>query len=155
LSVDAAASILGLDVAVITESLFQGSRSVSDAFLARVRAMAPQFVDFFEAQRSRTDLCGAIARFRDLYGVTRGPNEPSVPFSSVVAGTQAAAEVTKLVLRRHGVDAPVLRNVLQLDLAARYTRSALSYAEPARADCGLCQDRGHLVRRIYQERWPS
>lgn len=154
LSVTETAHRLGIDSSVITESVFADSRSISEDFLSHLRSVAPDAADFFEEARSENrDLCGAIGDFRQSLGVTSAPEEPAVPFASVFGGVQAAAEAFKVLQVLEGIPAPVLRNVLQLDLAMRYTRAPLSFAEPPRTNCQLCQARQRMVVRVYRQRW--
>jgi molybdopterin/thiamine biosynthesis adenylyltransferase len=157
LTVAETAARLGVPAATIVESEYQGNRDVSTAFLNAVAAADPEALGFFEAERAAgADLCGALGRFRQQFGFTKGPDEPTVPFASAFAGFQAAAETVKLAMVRAGVPSvPVLRNVLQLDLARYYTRAPLSFHEPPRADCQLCQFRGDEVRTLYARKWGS
>jgi molybdopterin/thiamine biosynthesis adenylyltransferase len=155
LTVAETVSRLGIENRVVTSGQFEGSQVITDQLIGRVRAtngMAAAFLE--EARAVGKDLCGALGEFRQQYGVAEAPEEPSVPFVSAFAGVQAAAEVVKLGLRDRGVDAPVLGNVLEIDLARDYARhSRLSFVQARLSDCPLCVQREDQVRLLYRKRW--
>jgi len=156
LSIDEAATRIGMPAEVVLSSQFHGSGEISREFIARVKAADPEAAKFFEgALATGHDLCGAIGDFRARYGFTIGPEEPSVPFASVFGGVQAAAEAVKLQLRDAGAkDVPVLDNVLEVDFAFNYTRyPLLAFREPARGDCAFCRDRSVLAAEVYNRKW--
>jgi ThiF family len=156
LSIDEAATRIGMPAEVVLSSQFHGSGEISREFIARVKAADPDAAEFFEgALATGHDLCGAIGDFRTRYGFTIGPEEPSVPFASVFGGVQAAAEAVKLLLREAGAkDVPVLDNVLEIDFAFDYTRyPRLAFREPARGDCAFCRDRSALAADVYNRKW--
>ena len=155
LTVAETAARLGVDERVVASGEFEDGQVITDELIARVRIRDAQAAVFLEAARdSGKDLCGTLGEFRRQYGLLEAPQEPSVPFVSVFAGLQAAAEVVKLRLRDRGIDAPVLQNVLEIDLARDYTRHArLSYDQERLSDCPLCVQRESQVRRLYREKW--
>jgi hypothetical protein len=154
LPVEEAARRLGVPKEVIRDSRFEGSTELNEGFLNTL-AEDPELQAFFtQKQADGVDLCGALADFRTQHGIDVAPQEPSVPFVSAFAGFQAAAEAVKALLRGQGTDAPLLRNVLQIDLARRYSRdSQLSFAEPASSSCQLCGQRADLVAAAYHGKW--
>jgi molybdopterin/thiamine biosynthesis adenylyltransferase len=150
------AARIGVAEEVIQRSEFLGSREITCDFIAAVSQSDAEAAEYF-AQEARAghDLCGAIGDLRARYGTTTVPEEASIPFASVFAGVQAAAEVVKLVLRRNGAkDIPVLRNVLQIDFGFDYSRhESLAFPEPRRDDCQLCAQREIQVKELYRSKW--
>lgn len=155
LSVSAAAQATGLTEEEITSGQVRGDVAITDEIIARVAARSPEAAAVLQrAREAGQDLCGALGDIRSLLGTVTGPREASVPFVSNLAGVLAAAEVVKVLMRNAGdQNVPMLDNVLQLDLARDYSRhDRLSFVEPPRSDCGLCQARAELVAHVRAKR---
>ncbi len=156
LSIDEAAARLRIPEDVVRSGASAGSAEISSVFLDGIRKVDPEVAEFFEQKRAAgQDLCGALGDFRARYGIPTGPKEPSIPFASAFAGFQAAAEAVKIALLRAGLkNVPVLENVLEIDLGVDYARHGrLSFSEPPRTDCPLCQDRRDEVSDLYSRKW--
>lgn len=155
LSVRAAAEATGLTEDEITTGQVGVDVAITDEIIERVAARSEEAAAILRRARGTgQDLCGALGDLRSLLGTVTGPREASVPFVSNLAGVLAAAEVVKLVMRAAGNEnVPVLDNVLQLDMARDYSRHArLSFPEPPRSDCSLCQKRAELVAQVLAKR---
>jgi molybdopterin/thiamine biosynthesis adenylyltransferase len=153
LSIAEAAAATGLPEAVIESARFNESMEITDAVINIVGAHNTEMAAVLRlAKEQGQDLCGALGDLRRRFGILEGPNEASVSFVSVLAGVLAAAEITKLLLRREYAETvPVLDNVFSVDLAMNYARhETLSFREPARTDCMLCRARQTSVRMLYE-----
>jgi molybdopterin/thiamine biosynthesis adenylyltransferase len=155
LSVSAAAEATGLTEDEIISGRIAGDVAITDEIIARVAARSEEAAAVLRrAKDAGQDLCGALGDLRRLLGTVTGPREASVPFVSSLAGVLAAAEIVKLLMRAAGEEyVPVLDNVLQVDLARDYSRhNRLSFREPPRSDCSLCQERGDVIAQVLAKR---
>lgn len=148
------AEATGLTVHEVESGRVDGTMTITDGVLERVATASDASAAILrEARDAGKDLCGALGDLRRALGTIKGPREASVPFVSNLAGVLASAEVVKRLLRGEGIDAPVLDNVLQIDLARDYSRHvSLAFGEPPRSDCSLCQARAELVAMVFERR---
>ncbi len=152
LSIAEAAAATGLAEEVIESARVDGSMEITDGVIDVVAARNTEMAAVLrQAKEHGQDLCGGLGDLRQRFGIAAGPNEASVSFVSVLAGTLAAAETVKLLLRDRVDEVPVLDNVFSIDLARNYARhDSLAFREPARTDCALCRARQESVRALYE-----
>jgi hypothetical protein len=152
LTVAEMAARTGISEEAVVRGIANGTHEISNALIQLVRRKNPEMAAcLVEARGQGLDLCGALGDLRNRFGMQEGPRDASVPFVSVLAGVLAAAEVTKLVMRRTGMgDVPVLDNVAEFDLGRDYSRRERIAGDwPATANCEFCQRRGDDVRAVY------
>jgi molybdopterin/thiamine biosynthesis adenylyltransferase len=155
LSLSAAATLTGLSEEEIAAGRIDGSVNVTDELINRVAQLSvPAAESLRRSRNSGHDLCGALGDLRATLGTIVGPNEAAIPFVSNLAGVLAAAEAIKHLLRASGMDnVPMLDNVIAMDLARDYGRhTRLSFCEPPRSDCSLCQARADIVADVLSRR---
>jgi hypothetical protein len=148
------AAATGLSTNEVAGGQIAGSSEITVELIAKIDLVSRAAADFLRtAAAEGADLCGALGDLRTRMGTIAGPTEASIPFVSNLAGILASAEVLKLKLRQGGVDAPVLDNVIQIDLARDYGRNDhVSFAEPPRHDCQLCQVRAAAIDLVRKGR---